>query len=162
MSDLAMLNKCDPGVRPIVTALVAGGVDTFSSCDGTPGHLYHEATVVFRGNDAEGQRAAALVRAARHIPRELRRVWPANRENDTPPWWELTFALPGEAALLREPSDRETRISLVSVLTDRNRIALNALRSIAANTCCVGCGEAGKVALNTLDTLARLEGRDSK
>ena len=66
------------------------------------------------------------------------------------------------AALLREPLDRETRISLVSVLTDRNRIALNALKSIAANTCCVGCGEAAKVAQSALDTLASLEGRDSK
>ena len=99
------------------------------------------------------EQARALAERLEGHAEQMRCVW-----GDLP----VTRDLDAAAALLREPLDRETRISLVSVLTDRNRIALNALKSIAANTCCVGCGEAAKVAQSALDTLASLEGRDSK
>lgn len=81
----------DAGIASAVLALAAGGVETFESCQGGPGHAYPEPTVRFHGNVAEGHRAYAVAVQAGLQVMELRRVWPIVDGEPTGPWWELTF-----------------------------------------------------------------------
>jgi hypothetical protein len=66
----------DPGIAPAVIALADGGVETFESCQGGPGHAYPEPTVRFHGDTAEGYRALAVALRAGLPVLGLRRVWP--------------------------------------------------------------------------------------
>ena len=84
-------NQIDAGIRGVVEALRAGGVETFESCQGGAGHAYPEPTVRFMGGQAEGFRAFALAVDAGLPVAELRRVWPINDGEPTGPWWEMTF-----------------------------------------------------------------------
>lgn len=81
----------DAGIQSIVAALVAGGVETFESCEGGPGHAYPEPTVRFHGDRSEGYRALSVAMKAGLSVNELRRVWPVLDCEPTGPWWELTF-----------------------------------------------------------------------
>lgn len=81
----------DEGIREVVQTLAAGGVETFESCQGGPGHAYPEPTVRFHGDRAEGFRAYAVALRAGLPVVALRRVWPALDGELTGPWWELTF-----------------------------------------------------------------------
>jgi hypothetical protein len=81
----------DAGIRDAVLVLVAGGVETFESCEGGPGHAYPEPTVRFYGNRAEGFRALGVAMQAGLSVAGLRRVWPILDDEPTGPWWELTF-----------------------------------------------------------------------
>lgn len=81
----------DAGVASYVEALVAGGIETFESCQGGQGHCYAEPTVRFHGERPEGFRALAVALHAGLPVRELRRVWPVVEGDPTGPWWELTF-----------------------------------------------------------------------
>lgn len=81
----------DPGIVHAVEVLRAGGVETFESCQGGPGHAYPEPTVRFHGEPSEGFRALAVAMKMRLPVAELRRVWPINNGEPTGPWWELTF-----------------------------------------------------------------------
>src|SRR5579884_2216630 len=67
------LERLDAGIRPVVECLLANGVETFESCEGGEGHAFHEPTVRFHGNHAEGFRVLAI--ALQHGLRvcELRR-----------------------------------------------------------------------------------------
>jgi len=82
----------DKGIEPFVRALIEGGVETFESCEGGPGHAFHEPTVRFHGDRAEGFRALAVAQR-RDLPVDaLRRAWPVQDGEPTGPWWELTFS----------------------------------------------------------------------
>lgn len=81
----------DPGIKRAVEILNSAGVETFESCDGSPGHAYPEPTVRFYGNRAEGIRALAVAMQAGLEVTGLRRVWPVLDGEPTGPWWELTF-----------------------------------------------------------------------
>lgn len=82
----------DAGIEPIVIALRSGGIETFESCEGGAGHAYHEPTVRFYGDQAEGFRALSVaMRAGVHVT-ALRRTWPILQSEPTGPWWEMTFA----------------------------------------------------------------------
>ena len=81
----------DPGIVTAVTALAAGGVETFESCQGGDGHAYAEPTVRFHGDAHEGYRAVAVALQAKLPVQDLRRVWPVVGDELTGPWWELTF-----------------------------------------------------------------------
>lgn len=81
----------DPGIRRAVEVLNASGVETFESCDGSPGHAYFEPTVRFYGDRGEGLRALAVAIQAGLNVTGLRRVWPVLDGEPTGPWWELTF-----------------------------------------------------------------------
>lgn len=81
----------DTGIRAYVLALRNGGVETFESCDGSPGHAYHEPTVRFHGNQAEGYRALAVALNCGLSVHELRRVWCVVAGELTGPCWELIF-----------------------------------------------------------------------
>jgi hypothetical protein len=81
----------DPGIERAVHALRAAGIETFESCDGSPGHAYPQPTVRFHGNRSEGFKAlAAAVQAGLDVC-DLRRTWPIIEGEPTGPWWEITF-----------------------------------------------------------------------
>ena len=81
----------DPGIAGAVTALRAGGVETFESCEGGPTHAYTEPTIRFFGDQTEGFRAISVALRAGLQVRDLRRTWPIVDSEPTGPWWELTL-----------------------------------------------------------------------
>jgi len=81
----------DRGIRDAVETLRAGGVETFESCEGGPGHAYPEPTVRFHGDQSEGLRALAVALKAGLKAADLRRVWPVIDDEPTGPYWEITF-----------------------------------------------------------------------
>lgn len=81
----------DPGIEFAVHALADGGVETFESCQGGPGHAFPEPTIRFHGDIAEGHRALSVAMRAKLPVLDLRRVWPIVDGEPTGPWWELTF-----------------------------------------------------------------------
>jgi hypothetical protein len=89
-------NPLDPGIEQAVITLLTGGVETFESCEGGPGHSFPEPTVKFEGATSEGFRALALASAYGLPVYRLRRVW-GIRKDGFPhgPWWEMTFSTPG-------------------------------------------------------------------
>ena len=91
MPPIAEDSPLDPGIEHAVKTLLAGGVETFESCEGGEGHAYPEPTVRFHGDQAEGPFAFAVARRAGLPVLELRRVWPVIDGELTGPWWELTF-----------------------------------------------------------------------
>lgn len=82
----------DAGIKPLVDALLAEGVETFESCQGGPGHAYPEPTIRFHGDRSEGLRALALAQQKGLPVTALRRTWPVIDGEPTGPWWEMTFA----------------------------------------------------------------------
>ena len=83
----------DPGIAKMVEALRAGGVETFESCQGGPGHAFPEPTVRFHGQQPEGFRALSVALQAGLPVARLRRVWTINDREPTGPWWDMTFTL---------------------------------------------------------------------
>jgi hypothetical protein len=84
----------DPGIRGIVAALDAEGIETFESCQGGAGHGSLEPTVRFHGEPGEGFRALAVAVRLGLSVRELRRYWQVNRAGESEgPHWEMTFAV---------------------------------------------------------------------
>jgi hypothetical protein len=81
----------DPGIRHYVGVLVAGGVETFESCEGGEGHSMPEPTVRFHGTQSEGFRALAVARENGLPVADLRRYWSMIDGELTGPYWELTF-----------------------------------------------------------------------
>ena len=81
----------DAGIAPIVSALVAAGVETFESCEGGHGHAFLEPTVRFFGHREEGFRALSVVLLAGFGVKSLRRYWVVIDGEPTGPQWEMTF-----------------------------------------------------------------------
>jgi hypothetical protein len=89
--DLPHDHIIDPGIARAVAALQSAGVETFESCQGGPGHAFHEPTVRFHGGFAEGFRALSAAAEAGLLVDALRRVWTVIDGEPTGPSWELTF-----------------------------------------------------------------------
>ena len=81
----------DAGIAEAVAVLQAAGVETFESCEGGPGHAFHEPTVRFHGYRDAGWRALAAAMAAGLPVSSLRRVWVMIDGEATGPKWELVF-----------------------------------------------------------------------
>lgn len=81
----------DPGIRDYVEILMAGGIETFESCQGGEGHCMPEPTVKFHGGRGEGFRALAVALAHDLPVLDLRRYWSIIDGEPTGPYWELTF-----------------------------------------------------------------------
>lgn len=88
----------DPGIQPMVEALVRHGVQTVESCEGGEGHAWPEPTIRFWGDAADGLHALAVALKYRFPVAELRRVWAVYGSNGAPftgelqkPVWELVF-----------------------------------------------------------------------
>ncbi|MEI7913079.1 MAG: hypothetical protein WCK77_25955 [Verrucomicrobiota bacterium] len=90
------LGVLDDGMRDTVEILVNGGVETFESCQGGPGHCFLEPTVRFYGGPAAGFKALAVAMDNGLKVRALRRYWTMIGEEPTGPYWEMTF-LPDKA-----------------------------------------------------------------
>jgi hypothetical protein len=86
-----LISALDPGIRTAVSALRAGGIETFESCEGGVGHAYPEPTVRFFGHQSEGFRALDVALRAGLPVLGLKRVWTVLENEPTGPWWELTF-----------------------------------------------------------------------
>ena len=84
----------DEGIASIVRILRAGGVETFESCQGGPGHPYFEPTVRFHGEVAEGFRALAVALGAGLPVATIRRIWSVLDGEPRGPWWEIVFTRP--------------------------------------------------------------------
>jgi hypothetical protein len=82
----------DAGIRRYVLVLRAGGIETFESCEGGPGHAFPEPTVRFHGGAAEGFRAFTVAREHGLPVLSVRRSYSVDGDWLTGPWWEMTFA----------------------------------------------------------------------
>jgi hypothetical protein len=89
----------DPGIAPVVMTLRRGGIETFESCQGGPGHAYPEPTVRFYGERGEGFKALSVAMAHGLRVLHLRRVWPVIDGEPTGPWWEMVFVAPTTTAV---------------------------------------------------------------
>lgn len=94
-SEVEFYPPLDSGIRNAVEILRSGGIETFESCDGRPGHAYPEPTVRFHGDYSEGFRALSVALRAGLRITAMRRTWRVQYGEPTGPWWEMTF--------LREP-----------------------------------------------------------
>jgi hypothetical protein len=83
----------DPGIRHFVLVLRSEGVETCQSCQGGPGHCYHEPTVEFLGNQSAGPRAIGVALAHDLPVAGLRRVWEVRSGEMNGPIWAMTFRL---------------------------------------------------------------------
>ena len=81
----------DEGIRREVKILHENGIETFESCQGGPGHSFHEPTVRFHGQQAEGFRALGIALQNGLKVCELRRYWSMQDGEPTGPHWEMTF-----------------------------------------------------------------------
>lgn len=92
----------DAGIRDIVVALIANGIETFESCEGGQGHSYPWPTVRFEGGSAEGLRALAVALENGLPVESLRRTWGVLDGTIHGPWWEMTFLPPRNSPLWAE------------------------------------------------------------
>jgi hypothetical protein len=81
----------DPGIKELVEALNAAGVETYESCQGGEGHTYPEPTVRFSGDRSEGLRAVAVAIQQQFPVRALRRCWSVEDGELTGPYWEIAL-----------------------------------------------------------------------
>jgi hypothetical protein len=91
----AGLDSMDVGIRDIVYLLRKNGVDTFGSCEGSPGHGYYWPTVSFRGSQEEGMRALSVAIDNKLPVWQLNRTWlVSNGCVNTHVDWEMIFEPP--------------------------------------------------------------------
>lgn len=64
----------DKGIKRAVEILASGGIETYESCEGGPGHAYLEPTVRFHGQRSEGFKALAIALQNGLNPSSLRRL----------------------------------------------------------------------------------------
>lgn len=98
VADLERFAPCadmplDPGIRPFVLALRAGGVETFESCEGGCDHAFKEPTVRFHGDMGEGFRAYGVACQWGLPVFKVGLVYSVDRHGFlSGPWWEMTFS----------------------------------------------------------------------
>lgn len=84
----------DSGIQHAVRVLWENGVETFSSCEGGPGHSFQRPTVRFYGEQSEGFRALGIALQHGLDVLELRRFWLVYQGEASGPYWELNFRAP--------------------------------------------------------------------
>jgi len=84
-------DSLDTGIKGAVLTLRAAGIQTFESCDGSPGHTFPEATIRFNGDKPEAFKALYTALSNGFKVYNLRRVWRIEDGEPVGPWWELTF-----------------------------------------------------------------------
>lgn len=84
----------DAGIRRYVLALRSGGIETFESCEGGPGHAFPEPTIRFHGGSGEGFRAFAVASEMGLPVFKVRLSYTVDDGMLTGPWWEMVFATP--------------------------------------------------------------------
>ena len=83
--------EIDPGIAGAVAVLRGGGIETYESCQGGPGHAFSEPTVRFHGQPAAGFHAVGIALDHGWPLMSLRRGWDLVDGELTGPYWELTF-----------------------------------------------------------------------
>jgi hypothetical protein len=86
----------DEGIRRAVLVLRSGGIETFESCEGGPGHAFPDPTVKFHGSAWAGYRALAVAMEHGLPVARLQRVYDVVDGQLTGPCWELVFHSPVE------------------------------------------------------------------
>jgi hypothetical protein len=84
--------QLDRFISYAVMRLREGGIETFESCQGGPGHSSLEPKVRFWGNSAMGFRAFSVAHDYGLPVRAIRRYWTVEDGELTGPSWEMTFA----------------------------------------------------------------------
>jgi hypothetical protein len=99
----------DPLIKRYVQILVAGGVETFESCQGGAGHVSLDPFVRFHGDMSAGWHALSVVLDHALPVLELMREWPIVAGEPRGPYWRLTFrhADPGPAQTFAEICESE-------------------------------------------------------
>ena len=100
----------DRWISYAVKVLRDGGIETYESCQGGPGHSFSEPTVRFSGGPAEGYRATAV--ALQHgLPIvAVRRFWRMLDGELEGPKWEMTFRA-AELKRLQARAEAESMLS---------------------------------------------------
>jgi hypothetical protein len=86
----------DKGIEHEVEILAEGGIETYESCQGGPGHSYLEPAVRFYGERSEGFKALAIALQNDLKPSVLRRIWTIIDGEPVGPHWEMTFYHPSK------------------------------------------------------------------
>ena len=86
--------QIDSGIAGAVAIFRAGGVETFESCEGGPGHAYPQPTIRFHGQPAAGFHALAVAMEHGLPVSDLRRSWSFDNGEPTGPFWEIVFSSP--------------------------------------------------------------------
>ena len=81
----------DRWISYAVKVLRDGGIETYESCQGGPGHSYREPAVRFHGKQGEGFRALGVAQSYGLPVKDLRRFWSIQGGEPTGPYWEITF-----------------------------------------------------------------------
>lgn len=81
----------DPGIRRYVLALRSGGIETFESCEGGPGHAFLEPTVRFHGGVSAGFKAYGVACELGLPVSSVRLSYQVLNSVLHGPWWEMTF-----------------------------------------------------------------------
>lgn len=81
----------DTGIRYAVLVLRRGGVETFESCEGGPGHASPDPMIRFYGDAWAGYRAFSVAMEHGLPVLELRRVHDVYDGQLNGPWWVLVF-----------------------------------------------------------------------
>lgn len=86
--DLAL----DEGIARAVMILRRGGIETYESCEGGPGHAFSEPTVRFYGNAWEGHKAFAIAMEHDLPVFQLHRFYQVTDGELAGPNWEIVFS----------------------------------------------------------------------
>src|SRR5438105_15411231 len=81
----------DRWISYAVKVLRDGGIETYESCQGGPGHAFVEPTIRFDGGPGEGHRALALALQFALPVFSVRRFWQILDGEPHGPHWEMTF-----------------------------------------------------------------------
>jgi len=81
----------DPDIAPALHALADYGIDTFSSCQGGPGHGGGMASIMFHGDEHAGLWAVWLLEAQGFRVQALSRTWDLDFGQPRSPFWEVTL-----------------------------------------------------------------------
>lgn len=96
----------DKGISYAVKVMRDGGVETFESCEGGPGHAFLEPTIRFHGARAAGFSALACALAHGLPVSEIRRFWQVLDGEPHGPHWEITFGVE-KLRQLQEQAEQE-------------------------------------------------------
>lgn len=103
-----------------VKVLRDGGVETYESCQGGPGHSFPEPTVRFFGTAADGYRAVHVAMTYGLPVVVLRRFWTVQDGDLVGPQWELTFR-PGPLRQLQRQAESEGLMRVADAKEDPTR-----------------------------------------
>jgi len=81
----------DDGIVGAVKALRAAGIETFSSCDGSPGHTHQRPLIWFNGDDDAGFFAEKVATKAGYQVFQVSRFWYSRQGERCGPFWEIAF-----------------------------------------------------------------------